>query len=113
MTHPFEPDWTLSPAAMLADMIDERGIDPEELAVSSGVGGLLTSILGPDKLRIDADISARLGAALGIPANFFLNAQTVYDEDLARGAKDVSDRPAADDEAGWPDEPDYPGRFYR
>ena len=90
--HPFEPDWTLSPAAMLAGVLVERGMTPEQLAARSGLGGVVTSILGPDKMRITPGISARLGAALGISAEFFMNAQNIYDSDLARGAKDVSDR---------------------
>jgi plasmid maintenance system antidote protein VapI len=92
MSEPFEPDWTLSPAVMLADILKARGMSPEQLAVRSGLGGLVMSILGPDQRRITAEISVRLGEALGISAQFFLNAQDIYDADLARGATDVSGR---------------------
>ena len=89
---PFEPDWTLRPGVALAEILIDRHIGAEELAASTGLAPEVVAGVVHGTVPIDEVIAERLYAGLGISAGFWLNYQRNYDADLARGAKDVSDR---------------------
>jgi plasmid maintenance system antidote protein VapI len=90
MTHPFEPDWTLSPGAMLASHLEDRGMTPLELAAVTGLPLVTVQGVLVGAIRVDEAIATALGEALGVSVAYWLNAQANYDADLARGAKDLS-----------------------
>jgi plasmid maintenance system antidote protein VapI len=85
---PFLPDWTLSPGAILSEELKARGITADSVAFSTGIDaiGVLDATV-----PVDETIAGKLYAMLGISAQFWLNAERIYREALARGAKDCSE----------------------
>jgi len=98
---PFEPDWTVAPGEMLAEVLEDRGLSPFGLA---GPGDPLLAVFGENleavrgilagSLPVTAEIAAELERALrpAPPARFWLNAEKIYQDDL---------RLAGQDAAGW------------
>jgi plasmid maintenance system antidote protein VapI len=91
MSHPFEPDWTMHPGAILGEELKFRGMNGNELAVASGLDLDTVTGLLDFTAPVTEEIAERLFSALGISAQFWLNGQRIYEEALARGAKDVSE----------------------
>lgn len=89
--HPFEPDWTLSPGTLLRAFLIERGLSAAQAAEHAGLGDdVITGILSAG-VEITGPIAERLAAGLpGPSATYWLNSQRIYQQDLARGAKDCS-----------------------
>jgi plasmid maintenance system antidote protein VapI len=87
---PFEPAWTLRPGVLLVNAFTERGMTAETFAESSGLTCQTVVGLIDGTARVNAGIAEAIAAALGTSANMWLNAQDIYDSDIARGAQDVS-----------------------
>lgn len=90
MSHPFVPDWTMSPAAILVVELRERGMSGAEFAVRSRLGPERTAGLLAGQLRIDGPVAAGIALVLETSGTMWMNAQQIYDDALARGAKDIS-----------------------
>lgn len=93
MTHAFNPDWTLAPAATLQDWMDENGLDIGETAVAAaGVYSeddairLIREVL--DAKSLDHDHAIVLALCTGISTEFWLNSETRYRNDLEAGLTD-------------------------
>jgi plasmid maintenance system antidote protein VapI len=113
---PFEPDWTVAPGEMLAEVLEDRGLSPFGLA---GPGDPLLAVFGENleavrgilagSLPVTAEIAAELERALrpAPPARFWLNAEKIYQADLIRLGRAVRVcarcrfRLAGQDAAGW------------
>jgi plasmid maintenance system antidote protein VapI len=84
----FHPDWTISPARILAAVLRHRGISEAEFAALAMLGpetlhGVLTAAV-----PVDEHIAARIGEALSTGPETWLNLELRYRADLARGLAD-------------------------
>lgn len=86
----FEPDWTLRPGVLLRSALEDRGLTADVFE-SAGLDRAAVAALVAGTVRVDLAIAEKIGAALGTTARMWLNAQEMYDADIARGAKDVSE----------------------
>jgi HTH-type transcriptional regulator / antitoxin HigA len=90
--HPFKPDWTLSPGTLIREEMNERGWTEAELASRAGLGPETIAGILAATVQIDGLIAARIGEAFGTSDRMWLNMERIYQEALARGAKDYSGR---------------------
>ena len=88
--HPFEPDWTLRPGECLAEILIDRRLGSEEAGRLTGLQPEEIEDVVHGRTAVDGRIAERL-ARLGPSAQFWLNYQSIYERDLARGAKDMSE----------------------
>ncbi len=71
------------PTEMIKDEIKARGMTQKEFAERMGMRTSNVSRMFKCKERVTAALAARLEAALGVKAAFWLNAQSNYDRDVA------------------------------
>ncbi len=88
MTTAAEP---IHPGEHLAELLDELGISQYRLAKTVGVPAVRINDIVHCRRSITADTALRLGRALRMTPEFWLNLQRMYDLDLARREVDVSD----------------------
>jgi hypothetical protein len=99
VAYPFNPDWTVAPAATLLDWLMENDKPAGEIAaqVASMTHGTpdlaeitarLEGVL--DRKPMDLATAALLHLGTGIPLRFWLNLEANYRADLAVGRKDVT-----------------------
>lgn len=86
---PFLPDWTIRPGETLAEILIDRYLGSEAAGKLTGLRPEEIEDVVHGRTAIDGRIAERL-AKLGPSAQFWLNFQSNYERDLARGAKDVS-----------------------
>ncbi len=101
---PFDPDWTVAPAATLEDWLGERGIDVSgKHAMAAGEYGHLpagrkigaqnaTAAINAvlDRQPLTEPMARTLWEVTGISIEFWLNFERQYRADLAAGRKDVT-----------------------
>lgn len=82
----FQPDWTVPPGQFLDFELRARGITRTDFAALTGLPPeTLGQIISAD-LPITEQTAAAIGAALGTTPQFWLDAEALYQRDLARGA---------------------------
>ena len=80
----------IHPGEHLAEMLDELGISQYRLAAVIGVPPIRISEIVRRRRSITADTALRVGRALGMSPEFWLNLQRMYDLDVARASFDAS-----------------------
>ena len=80
----------IHPGEHLAEMLDELGITQYRLAKTIGVPQIRIHAIVHCRRSITADTALRIGKALGMTPDFWLNLQRMYDLDVARAKTDVS-----------------------
>ena len=70
--------------------MNELGITQYRLAKAIGVPPIRINDIVHRRRSITADTALRIGQALGMSAEFWLNLQRMYDLDVARSSTDVS-----------------------
>ena len=80
----------IHPGVHLAEMMAELGITQYRLAKTIGVPQVRVHEIVHCRRSITADTALRIGQALGMTPDFWLNLQRMYDLDIARGKSDVS-----------------------
>lgn len=80
MSRPFEPDWTMHPGVILRELLQDRGMNGNELAVASGLDPDTVTGLLDFATPVSEEIAAGLSSAFGMSAQFWLNAQRLYEE---------------------------------
>jgi addiction module HigA family antidote len=80
----------MHPGVILRELLDNLGITASELAAATGVAEDVVVGIVDFATAIDSETADRLHTAFGVSAEFWLNAQRLYEEGLARGATDVS-----------------------
>ncbi len=80
----------IHPGEHLAEMMEELGITQYRLAKTIGVPQIRIHDIVHSRRSITADTALRIGQALGMTADFWLNLQRMYDLDVARAKTDVS-----------------------
>ena len=78
------------PGEHLAEILDELGISQYRLAKTIGVPPIRINEIVHRRRSITADTALRIGRALGMTPEFWLNLQRMYDLDLARASTDIS-----------------------
>ena len=80
----------IHPGEHLAEILGELGITQYRLAKTIGVPQVRIHDIVHCRRSITADTALRIGKALGMTADFWLNLQQMYDLDVARAKTDVS-----------------------
>ena len=80
----------IHPGEHLAGIMAELGITGYRLAKAVGVPQVRIHEIVHSRRSITADSALRIGRALGMTPEFWLNLQRMYDLDVARAATDVS-----------------------
>ena len=81
----------IHPGEHLAEMLDELGISQYRLAKTVGVPARRINEIVHGRRSITADTALRIGRALGMTPEFWLNLQRMYDLDVARTTVEVGD----------------------
>ena len=84
---PAEP---IHPGEHLAEIMQELGITQYRLAKTIGVPAIRIHEIVHGRRSITADSALRIGKALGMTPDFWLNLQRMYDLDVARTKTDTS-----------------------
>ena len=80
----------IHPGTHLAEILDELGIAQRRLARAVGVPPRRINEIVHGRRAITADTALRLGKALGMTPDFWLNLQRMYDLEVARASTDVT-----------------------
>lgn len=79
----------IHPGEHLAEYLDELGISQYRLATATGVPPRRINEIVHGRRAITADTALRLGQALRMTPEFWLNLQRIYDLDRARAETDL------------------------
>ena len=80
----------IHPGEHLAETMNELGITQYRLAKTIGVPPIRIHDIVHCRRSITADTALRIGQALGMTPDYWLNLQRMYDLDVARAKTDVS-----------------------
>ena len=80
----------IHPGEHLAEILDELHISQYRLAKAIGVTPVRINEIVHRRRSITADTALRIGRALRMTPEFWLNLQRMYDLDLARASTDTS-----------------------
>ena len=80
----------IHPGEHLAEIMEELGITQYRLAKTIGVPQVRIHDIVHCRRSITADTAIRIGKALGMTPDFWLNLQRMYDLDVARSSTDTS-----------------------
>ena len=80
----------IHPGEHLAEIMEELGITQYRLAKTIGVPQIRIHDIVHCRRSITADTALRIGKALGMTPEFWVNLQRMYDLDLARSSTDTS-----------------------
>lgn len=89
--YPFTPDWTLRPGVLLREELKARGWTAGDLAEESSLLPEVVDEVLAGTRPVDTAAAIGIGRALGTTPEMWLNAQRIYDRDIARGARDMSE----------------------
>ena len=79
----------IHPGEHLAEILDELGISQYRLAKAIGVPPIRINEIVRRRRSITADTALRIGRALGMTPEFWLNLQRMYDLEVARASTDT------------------------
>ncbi len=79
----------IHPGEHLAEILAELGITQYRLAKTIGVAQIRIHDIVHGRRSITADTALRIGQALGMTPDFWLNLQRMYDLDVARRKTDL------------------------
>ena len=80
----------IHPGEHLAEIIEELGITQYRLAKTIGVPQIRINDIVHCRRSITADTALRIGHALGMTPDYWLNLQRMYDLDIARAKTDLT-----------------------
>lgn len=80
----------IHPGEHLSEILHELGITQYRLAKSIGVPPVRINDIVHCRRSITADTALRIGQALHMSAEFWMNLQRMYDLDVARASTDTS-----------------------
>ena len=81
----------IHPGEHLAEILDELGISQYRLAQAIRTSPRRINEIVHGRRSITADTALRIGQALGMTPEFWLNLQTLYDLDRARASTNIDD----------------------
>lgn len=80
----FRPNYVIHPGILLKEEITALGLTQKIVAERSGIPKTIINEIIKGKRNISAENAVRLEKVLESPASFWLNAQSRYDETMAR-----------------------------
>ncbi|WP_424818118.1 helix-turn-helix transcriptional regulator, partial [Pseudomonas viridiflava] len=80
----FQPTWVSPPGETILDILYDRQISPESLAEHIGYDAKNISALFNGREEISERLAQRLAAAIGPDAEFWLNREKQYRDDVSR-----------------------------
>ena len=80
----------IHPGEHLKEILDELGISQYRLATAIGVPPIRINEIVRRRRSITADTALRIGQALNMSPEFWMNLQRMYDLDVARASTDTS-----------------------
>ena len=80
----------IHPGEHLGEILEELGVSRYRLAKAIGVPPIRINDIVHCRRSITADTALRIGQALGMTPEFWLNLQRMYDLDVARASTDTS-----------------------
>lgn len=80
----------IHPGEHLAEILEELGVTQYRLAKTIGVSPRRINEIVRGNRSITADTALRIGKALGMSPEYWLNLQRMHDLDAARAATDIS-----------------------
>ena len=80
----------IRPGEHLVEILEELHISQDHLAQAMGVDPIRLNQIIHQQAPITADTALRIGAALGMTPDFWLNLQRMYDLDRARTTTDTA-----------------------
>ena len=80
----------IHPGEHLAEIMNDMGISQYRLAKTIGVPPIRIHDIVHCRRSITADTALRIGRALGMTPDYWLNLQRTYDLDVARAKTDIS-----------------------
>ena len=81
---------SIHPGEHLAEILDELGISQYRLAKTIGTTPRRINEIVHGRRSVTADTAVRIGQALGMTPEFWMNLQSLYDLDRARASKNIS-----------------------
>lgn len=84
----YKPDYVVSPGEVLEFELDMRGMKQQELAKRTGLTPKHIGALVNSKSSITPETAIKLERAIGMPAQYWMNLETQYQEVLARAAEE-------------------------
>ena len=81
----------IHPGEHLAECLEELGISQYRLAKTIGVPPRRINEIVHGRRSVTADTALRIGQALGMTPEFWLNLQGMYDLDVARNSIELGD----------------------
>lgn len=81
---------SIHPGTHLAEILEELEVTQYRLARTVGVPPRRINEIVHGRRSVTADTAPRLGKALGMTPEFWLNLQRIYDLEVARASVDVS-----------------------
>ena len=81
----------IHPGEHLAEILEDIGISQYRMAKTIGVPSIRINDIVRCRRSITADTALRIGHALGMTPEFWLNLQRMYDLDVARASTDTSE----------------------
>ena len=80
----------IHPGEHLADILEDLGVSQYRLAKAIGVPPVRISQIVRGRRAVTADTALRIGQALRMTPDFWLNLQRMHDLEIARAATDTS-----------------------
>ncbi len=93
----YQPDYAVSPGEVLAVELEMRGMTQQELAKRTGLTPKHIVAIAKAKSAITPETAIKLERALGMPAEYWLNLESQYQEILAR----MEEEQKLDRDLGW------------
>lgn len=84
MATEFKPNYAVHPGILLREEIEALNLTQKEVSQKAGISKTIINEIIKGKRGINAEIAVRLESVLESPARFWLNAQSLYDETIAR-----------------------------
>src|SRR3954470_14217040 len=92
----WQPKWAVTPGAVLAESLEERGMSQVELARRTGRPLKTINEIVKGKASITAQTALQLEQVLAVPARFWLNLERDYSESVARAREEKRREKQAD-----------------
>ena len=83
-TYPYDPDYAVSPGAILKERMEVRGLSPAELARRCGTSETLVAGILSGDTPIDSEMARRLEGVLDLDFRVWLGIEADYRSHLAR-----------------------------
>ncbi len=80
----------IPPGYTIREQLDNREMSQKEFAIRMGMSEKHISRLINGKVELTPDVALKLESVLGIPANFWMNLESLYREDCARVEQELS-----------------------